>query len=292
MQYMTPPPFALQPYRRLSFSLPLLEALELVEVAVWEHVDLSSYLVGVAACGPEFTPGGSIHTLCVSPPPGSSSRAPPAALLPPPPQAASPQLHMVTLNELWILLPLSNATYTPPPPSYPNACRADDRESAAGKQMRLLGQVPAPAPGLEPPPSEQTPTPYSSNPGSVCGGGDDDDSASLSIKTTVDPPAATMGAGAGAGPFAAASGEAGPSPGGRGDTEATAGPSSSGCFIHALSLPSCRLLHVRNSLNCLGFDLFVPRAEALFLLCPQLGRTRVLVSGGLGGRGVWDSEGN
>ena len=99
-----PHPPLFQPYRRLSFSLPLLEALELVEVAVWEHVDLTIYLVGVAACGPDFIPGrcGSmwacIHTwgvysylmhltphrqlmlspLCCPPPPlpGSFSSAP------------------------------------------------------------------------------------------------------------------------------------------------------------------------------------------------------------------------
>ena len=37
----------MQPYRKLIFTLPLLEALEIAEVAVWEHIDLSTHLVGL-----------------------------------------------------------------------------------------------------------------------------------------------------------------------------------------------------------------------------------------------------
>lgn len=37
----------MQPYQTFRFTLSLLEALEIIEVAVWEHVDWTSHFVSL-----------------------------------------------------------------------------------------------------------------------------------------------------------------------------------------------------------------------------------------------------
>ncbi|GAX84682.1 hypothetical protein CEUSTIGMA_g12103.t1 [Chlamydomonas eustigma] len=257
---------SMQPYRKITFHLPTLEALEISEVAVWEQVDLESHL------------------------------------------AESPHLRMATLTELWTLMPLSNASYTMPPPSIPVAKNTTHHVSSMSSEPSSQS-VHSPTSAVTSTPSTPLLSPSASMPVSplkkavsvdfnselktqrlislkarssssavsdihllpLLGSSNydkylEEKSTSLFhsagdqqlIQEQMDSPVEVHQA-----PKLSV-------------TLDDPDPVTCSCYVYHLSLPSCRLLYIRNTLNCIGFEVWAPQMQSMHLLCTRLGRVRLL----------------
>ncbi|KAG1654897.1 hypothetical protein FOA52_011056 [Chlamydomonas sp. UWO 241] len=259
-----------QPYENLSLELPRLEALEVAEVAVWSHVDLGACL------------------------------------------GSSPCLRVVSLSELWVLSPIYNANGPPHPRAAtgtaPDGTRDDFSFSSSGRipemshegrggggRERNCSNKSSAGGGQESNRSDE------SSAGSVqegscshAGGGrsgrEGSRSGSGSGRSSCDSSGAgsqdgdrAAGARAGAGVpvvanlAAASEHTAGTKPDAAADAGGGADAGAVSIFVHELNLPACRVFHVRNSINALGFELWAPKLEAAHVLCAKLHRLRLMV---------------